>query len=90
MVKECTCLGCEKFERIAKQQMGRNRGDCVPTESYSSRFDQDDCSKACIPKHNDNINERYERDARTSDFYRTRNIPDRFERSSKWIEPFIS
>ncbi|XP_055301215.1 piercer of microtubule wall 2 protein [Sitodiplosis mosellana] len=83
MVKKCTCLGCQNIANRTKKP--NRRGDCVPTEAYNSRFDRenrpDEYSEKCIPKLNNNINKRYERDVKTSDLYRTLNIPDRFERS---------
>lgn len=96
MAKKCTCLGCQNIaNRIQKVNQ---RGDCVPTETYNSRFDRenrpDEYLEKCIPKPDNNINKRYERDIKTSDLYRTVNIPDRFERPSKlnelkWHTTFI-
>lgn len=87
MVKKCTCLGCQNIANRTKKP--NRKGDCVPTESYNSRFDRenrpDEYSEKCIPKLNNNINKRYERDVKTSDLYRTLNIPDRFERSCKFL-----
>lgn len=85
MVKKCTCLGCQNIANRMKKP--NRRDECVPSETYNSRFDRenrpDEYSEECIPKNNQHINKRYERDIKTSDLYRTLNIPDRFERSCK-------
>lgn len=84
MGKKCTCLGCQNIANRMKKP--DRKGDCVPTETYNSRLDRenqpDEYSEKCIPKVN-NIDKRYERDVKTSDLYRTFNLPDRFERSCK-------
>lgn len=85
MVVNCDCLGCKN---IAKHQPPRNayKNPCVPTYPHNRNFDRENnvngINVNCIPKPN--VNQNYERDVKTSDLYRTKNIPERFERSSKF------
>lgn len=78
MVSNCTCLGCEN---IAKHQRSRrpNKGPCVPTKLYNRENNVNGFNVNCIPRPN--VNKNYERDVKTSDLYRTKNIPKRFDRS---------
>lgn len=75
MVTNCDCLGCKNF---AKHQKPRkpNRGPCVPTETNSECFDRENNlnDSNCHPTANVNG-----RDIKTSDLYRTMNLPERFE-----------
>lgn len=78
MIPNCNCLGCQN---IAKRLKKPDRAPCIPIESNADRFGGDkninQYNESGIPKSNVNVS--YERDAKTSDLYRTMNIPDRFE-----------
>lgn len=73
----CTCIVCKNLAK-------RGKLECCPTEVTDSGFDSannDANSDNCIPKLDENINKRYEREVKTSDLYRTLNIPGRFDRT---------
>lgn len=75
----CTCIVCKNLAK-------RGKLECCPIESTQSGFDSDKNNKNldnCIPILNENINKRYERDVKTSNLYRTLNIPGRFDRTCK-------
>lgn len=78
MIPSCNCLGCQN---MAKRLKKPDRTQNIPTESDVNRYESDtkidQCSENCIPKLN--VNVQYERDAKTSDFYQTMKIPERFE-----------
>lgn len=82
MPLNCDCLGCGN---IAKYQRTRQpyKGPCVPTKSYNRNSNRENNGNEfnvnCIPRPN--ANEDYERNVKTSDIYRTKNIPERFDRS---------
>lgn len=78
MIPNCNCLGCQN---LAKRLKKVDRAVSMPIES--GHFDSDN---HMVLQHSENynskpnLNVRYERDANTSDLYKTMNIPDRFER----------
>lgn len=80
MVINCDCLGCKN---VAKHQRPRkpNRGPCVTTESNSRCFDRENNPNNSNCHSTPNVKLDYERDIKTSDLYRTMNLPERFERS---------
>lgn len=81
MVSKCKCLGCQHIEKI----LPKSYNNCIPTESDDSRFDHENEPDNCIPVLNESISKRYERDVKTSDLYRTVNLPGRFENSCKYF-----
>lgn len=80
MVMNCDCLGCKN---VAKHQRPRkpNKGPCVPTESYNRCFDRENNPNNLNSIPTTNVNRGFERDVKTSDLYRTMNLPERFERA---------
>lgn len=79
MIPNCNCLGCQN---IAKRLKKPDRAQIEPNPNrFESDYNVGHSDENCIPKSNANV--RYECKSKTSDFYQTMNIPERFERPCK-------